>query len=190
MKSKIAFWGIFQIFQSVSGRRLLPTPLEMCSFTDMRSDFEKHPMSFALADYLICESRERGENLTPLKLQKLMFYADAWHLALYGTEITDEQFQAWVHGPVALSQFHRFKDLKWRPIMVDVEKPALDEHLRKHLDEIIDVFGSETAVALEIMTHEEKPWLEAREGIASDEPCKNFISKEVTRSYYSEVARD
>ncbi len=162
----------------------------MCSFTDMRSDFEKHPMSFALADYLICESRERGENLTPLKLQKLMFYADAWHLALYGTEITDEQFQAWVHGPVALSQFHRFKDLKWRPIMVDVEKPALDEHLRKHLDEIIDVFGSETAVALEIMTHEEKPWLEAREGIASDEPCKNYISKEVTRSYYSEVARD
>ncbi|MCH4542915.1 DUF4065 domain-containing protein [Ochrobactrum sp. A-1] len=51
-----------------------------------------------LADYLLSEMREHGEILTPLKLQKMMFYADAWHLALYDQEITSEPFKAWVHG--------------------------------------------------------------------------------------------
>src|SRR5690606_32481206 len=101
---------------------------------------------------------ERGELLTPLKLQKLMFYADAWHMALYGSEITNERFQAWVHGPVALSQYHRFKDYKWRAITSEIERPDVPSALATHLDEIIDVFGAETAVALEIMTHQEKPW--------------------------------
>ncbi len=137
-----------------------------------------------LADYLIAESRERGELLTPLKLQKLIFYADAWHMALYDDEITPEKFQAWVHGPVALSHYHRFKELRWHPIMEEVERPNLGDELRSHLDEIIDVFGSETATALEIMTHSEEPWLAARGDIPEDDPCNNYISKALTKRYY------
>ena len=141
-----------------------------------------------IADYLIAESRERGDLLTPLKLQKLIFYADAWHLALYGNEATPERFQAWVHGPVALSQYHRFKENKWRPILDEIDRPEISQNLAEHLDEIIDVFGSETATALEIMTHEERPWIDARCGIPDDEPCKNYIDKELTRAFYAEVA--
>lgn len=151
---------------------------------------QRHRRSYDLADYLICESRERGELLTPLKLQKLMFYADAWHLALYDAEITDERFQAWVHGPVALSQYHRFKDFRWKPIDQDIARPKFDEKLQKHLNEIIDVFGSENAVALEIMSHNETPWIEARGGIASDEPCSNYISKETTKNFYRSLEQD
>lgn len=147
-----------------------------------------HPNSYKLADYLICEARERGENLTPLKLQKLMFYADAWHMALYDDPITDEQFQAWVHGPVALSQYYRFRDYKWRPITAEIDRPDFDEGLRAHLNEIVDVFGSESAVALEIMTHQEAPWQEARGDIPTDEPCSNCISKDRTREFYRSVA--
>ena len=107
----------------------------------------------AIADYLLAECRERGD-LTNLKLQKLLFYADAWHLALYDEPLFEEKFKAWVHGPVLLSQYHRFKDWKWLPIADDIAKPALSPELQKHLDEIIDVFGSETAVSLELMTHQ------------------------------------
>lgn len=146
--------------------------------------------SYVLADYLLDECRERGEILTPLKLQKLMFYADAWHMALHGTEITDERFQAWVHGPVALSQYHRFKEFKWRPITASIERPIISEALTNHLDEIIDVFGSETAVALEMMTHQEKPWRDARGNIPDDEPCHNYISKEVTREFYGSLGQN
>ncbi|MER0238053.1 type II toxin-antitoxin system antitoxin SocA domain-containing protein [Fulvimarina sp. MAC8] len=152
-------------------------------------DQQRFPETFKLADALIFESRERGELLTPLKLQKLVFYADAWHLALYDSEITSEGFQAWVHGPVALSQYHRFKDLKWRPIDDEsIEYPEISESLKAHVDEIIDVFGSETAVALEIMTHHERPWLDARGDIPEDAPCNNYISKQVTKDYYRSLA--
>lgn len=137
-----------------------------------------------IADYLICECRERGELLTNLKLQKLLYYAQAWRLALKGTELFGEDFQAWVHGPVLLTQYHRFKDCKWRPIQADIAKPELDGELSQFLNEIIDVFGSESAVALEIMTHREKPWIEARESFAPHEPCNNYISKHTMAEYY------
>lgn len=152
-------------------------------------DTREHPQSWDLADYLLAESRERGEVLTPLKLQKLLFYADAWYMALYGQEATSEKFQAWVHGPVALSQYHRFKDYRWRPITEEVDKPKLEQGMARHLDEITDVFGSQTATALEIMTHQEKPWVAARAGIPDDQACNNYIDKELTREFYANFAQ-
>lgn len=153
----------------------------------MHFDTRDHPQTWDIADYLLAESRERGDVPTPLKLQKLIFYADAWHLALYGTESTPERFQAWVHGPVALSQWHRFKAYRWKPIDEEIERPNIDANLAAHLDEIVDVFGSETATALEIMTHQEKPWLEARGDLPDDAPCNNYISKKTTEDFYRQV---
>lgn len=137
-----------------------------------------------IADYFIAECRDRGENLTNLKLQKLLYYADAWNLALRDTELFPEPFKAWVHGPVLLSQYHRFKDYRWRPITEDIERPAIDEALSAHLNEIVDVFGCETAVALELMTHREAPWLEARGDLAPTEPSTATISKETMKLFY------
>ena len=88
-----------------------------------------------VADFLLCESRDRGENLTNLKLQKLLYYAQAWYLALYNVALFEEDFQAWVHGPVLYSQYCRFCDWKWRPILCeDLQKPAgLGEQVEAHL---------------------------------------------------------
>ena len=147
-------------------------------------NLDPHSVQKDVANFLLAECRERGENLTNLKLQKLLFYADAWNLALRDQELFPEQFQAWVHGPVLVSQYHRFKDYKWRPITEAVEKPAISDALAKHLSEIVDVFGSETAVALEIMTHREKPWLEARGETPETEPSNARISKATTRDFY------
>ena len=143
-----------------------------------------------LADFLILESRERGDLVTPLKLQKLMFYSDAWFMALYDEELTTEKFQAWVHGPVALSQYHRFKDNRWRPIMDEIEMPDFDKRAANHLDEILDVFGPETGPALEMMTHSERPWIKARAGIPAGEPCNTYISKKITKKFYASLAEN
>ena len=140
-----------------------------------------------IADYLLCESRDRGEVLTHLKLQKLMYYAQAWSLAPTGKPLFAEDFQAWVHGPVLPSQYARFRDNGWRPIDLDVVKPSLDAAVAKHLDEIVDVFGTETAVTLERMTHQEAPWLRAREGYAPHEKCIEVIEKDWMREYYSQL---
>lgn len=142
---------------------------------------------FLIADYLLHESGQRGENLTNLKLQKLLYYADAWNLALRDQELFSEEFKAWVHGPVLLSQYHRFKDYKWKPITEAIKRPDLDANLSNHLDEIIDVFGCETAVSLELMTHRELPWIAARGDIPPTEPSTASISKETMKQFYRSV---
>lgn len=108
-------------------------------------------------------------------------------MVLYGDEMTPERFQAWVHGPVALSQYHRFKEYKWRPISSEIARPPVAPQAAAHLVEIVDVFGSETATALEIMTHQEAPWREARRGLPDDAPCSAYISKQLTKEYYSSL---
>lgn len=140
-----------------------------------------------VADFLIVVCRERGDVLTNLKLQKLLYYAQSWFLALKKKAIFEEDFQAWVHGPVLPSQYHRFKHSEWRPIMDEVTKPQLEKILNVHLIEVVDVFGIETAESLELMTHSEAPWKNARKNLSNDEPSSEVIRKDIMREYYSSL---
>lgn len=143
----------------------------------------------AVADFLLAESRERGEILTNLKLQKLLFYSEAWYLALNDQSLFREEFQAWVHGPVLPSQYFRFREFRWKPIVAEVQRPQIDTAgVVDHLVEVIDVFGSETAVALEMMTHRERPWLEARGNLPPTATSSAAISKQTMRDYYRALA--
>lgn len=139
-----------------------------------------------VSDFLLHECRERGELLTNLKLQKLLYYAQAWHLVYHGKQIFEEDFQAWVHGPVAPSQYQRFKKFGWQPILEEIKRPELGG-LESFLCNIIDNFGIETATALELMTHNERPWIDARGGIPPDENCSNIIKKAAMKTYYESM---
>jgi uncharacterized phage-associated protein len=142
------------------------------------------------ADFLLIECRERGEVITNLKLQKLLYYTQAWYLVLKNQPLFNEDFQAWVHGPVLPSQYRRFKKFEWRPILEeDISPLKLDDGagIVSHLIEIVDVFGIETAPALEMMTHNESPWKEARQGLPADQPSSAIISKESMLSFYTSL---
>ncbi len=143
-----------------------------------------------ISDILIIQSRGRGEHLTNLKLQKLLYYTQAWHLALYDRALFSEDFEAWVHGPVLPSQYHRFKHNSWRPIMDNVYGPPRTGvgYLDRHIGEILNVFGVETAAALELMTHREAPWLEARRGLLPEASSTAPISKELMKKFYKRLA--
>lgn len=67
---------------------------------------------------------------------------------------------------------------------------GLSREIETHLEEIIDVFGSETAVALELMTHREPPWLEARAGLPTDAPSNAIISKLTMKAYFKSLEAD
>ncbi|HHQ2474918.1 TPA: Panacea domain-containing protein [Klebsiella pneumoniae] len=139
----------------------------------------------SVADYLLCFAQEHGDVMTPLKLQKMVFYADAWYMALNdGEELIADRFEAWVHGPVARDLYSRFADFKWQPITSEIKCPELPREVYEHLDEIYKVFGGFSAYELEQMTHQEKPWLAARAGVPSDAPCRNIIDKGVTAEFY------
>jgi len=126
--------------------------------------------------------------ITHLKLQKLLYYAQAWHLATKNKPLFAEDFQAWIHGPTLISQYDRFKKHQWLPVLEDIEFPHLkNKSLVSHLEEVVDVFGAETAVKLELMTHNERPWQDARKGVSEDAPNAAVISKESMRTFYKSV---
>jgi uncharacterized phage-associated protein len=142
----------------------------------------------SVSNFLLAECRERGELLTNLKLQKLLYYSQAWWLALHNKILFQEDFQAWVHGPVLPSEYQRFKEFQWRPITSDIKKSEFENDIAEFLSQIVDVFGSETAVSLELMTHRERPWIDARGNLAPHELSTAIISKKAMADFYRSIS--
>jgi len=131
-----------------------------------------------------------------LKLQKLVYYVEAWHLAIFKESVIQDNFRAWVHGPVCIKVWHEFKSAD-SPVFNDIaisskEAKAIiqdveSELKREQLDLIRDVlkeYAPFSAYELEGMTHAELPWREARAGFANDEPSNAVISKDIMLKFY------
>lgn len=144
----------------------------------------------SIADFYIKFSHEHGDYITNLKLQKLVYYAQAWHLGLYSKELFEADFQAWVHGPVCPPLYFRLKQYGWNPITEQPEKIDIQEDVEKHLIEVYEVYGQYTGYQLEQMTHSESPWLDARGGIPIDEASSEIIPKKSMMEFYSKIARE
>ena len=69
-----------------------------------------------VANYILDLADRDGVAVTPMKLQKLVYIAYGWALALYDLQLFKEQIQAWKHGPVIASLFHEFKVYTNNPI--------------------------------------------------------------------------
>ncbi|MBD2771470.1 Panacea domain-containing protein [Iningainema tapete] len=139
---------------------------------------------YNVADFFIHLANETGSYISNLKLQKLVYYAQAWYLAIYGTPLFEEDFEAWVHGPVIPALYREYKSFGWQPILKDVQKPELSENIAHFLNEVAEVYFACDAYELERMTHQEDPWIKARDGLSMDAPCNAIISKESMREYY------
>lgn len=137
-----------------------------------------------VADTLIHLARERKLNdVTNLKLQKLLYYAQAWNLAFTGEPLFVEDIEAWVHGPVVPRVFRRFKSLGWKTIEAPVN-PLPDPHLAFHLRAILKAYGGLGPTQLERLTHNEDPWRNARKGIPADVSSNNVISHKDMKTFY------
>lgn len=142
-----------------------------------------------VADHLIRFAHDNGDWITNLKLQKLVYYAQAWFLALYGEPLFDEPLEAWELGPVQPDLYQRFKLYRWRPIDDDPPSPEFkDPRVEPHLEEIMDVFGDFTAHHLARLTHQESPWKNARNG--EDRGGAGVISLDDMRDYYAGLSAD
>lgn len=143
-----------------------------------------------VADYLVWFSQEHGDPITNLKLQKLLYYAQGWYLALYRRPLFREPIQAWIRGPVVYDVWKAYSDYTYKPISRRVERPALSAQVTGHLREIMEVYGEFSAFALERMTHEEPPWINARDGLEAHARSTRPISREDMQSYFSQLADD
>lgn len=138
---------------------------------------------FDIADYFIHLANETGSFVSNLKLQKLVYYAQAWHLAFFEDPLFVEEFEAWVHGPVVPDLYHNYKHFGWQPINEDVE-PELPDSVWEFLDDVADEYFGCDAYDLKKMTHLEDPWLRARGDLPMDEPSDKVIQKEWIQEYY------
>jgi uncharacterized phage-associated protein len=140
-----------------------------------------------IADYIILrfnEDRETG-NLINLKLQKLLYYLQAWSLGINHRPFLNCEFEAWVHGPVCRVLYDRFKGLY---TFVSCEPRDLtsqiDEDDRNFIDYILENYGGFSGSELETMTHQETPWIEARKGLTTYQASNKPISQECMMNYY------
>ncbi|MCY7383648.1 MAG: DUF4065 domain-containing protein [Microcoleus sp. CAN_BIN18] len=139
-----------------------------------------------IANYFIWLASQSDVEINAYKLQKLMYYAQAWHLAIYGTPLFNADFQAWVHGPVIPALLERYTSLfRWEPIAKKIEQPKLSEEIGDFLEEVAEAYFEYDDETLEGMTCGEMPWLEARGNIPRDESCHAIISQESMKKYYS-----
>jgi uncharacterized phage-associated protein len=137
-----------------------------------------------VADYIIAFCNERGELITNLKLQKLMYYAQAWHLAFYGEPLFDERLEAWVRGPVQPETYQRFKVFGFQPIVYKPDASGIPQDVKTYIDEVMKAYGGMGAFELERYTHNEAPWINARGVLPPEEPSNAVISTDDMRQFY------
>jgi uncharacterized phage-associated protein len=142
-----------------------------------------------IADHILCQMHEVEDLITNLKIQKLVYYAQAWYLAIYNEPLFDDRLEAWPHGPVQPELYRRFKRYQWKPIDEQPDPcPKFVDPIKEHLKEILDVYGDLTAHHLERLTHKEDPWKNARGDLPLDAPCTNAISHEDMKDFYRRLA--
>jgi len=138
-----------------------------------------------VADWFIRFAHEVGDPITNLRLQKLMYYAQAWYLALHGEPLIPDAFEAWVHGPVLPGVWERFSGYRWNPISEDVPEHCFPAEVEEHLREVMEVYGGLLTWDLERMVHVEDPWIYARAGLDPHEHSTNVISEKRMKLFYA-----
>lgn len=123
--------------------------------------------------------------MTAMKLQKLVYYAQAWHLAWDDEELYEEPIEAWANGPVVrdLYELHRgqFSLNSW-PIG---DRTILSDDERETVDAILETYGAKGAQWLSEQTHREPPWQDARAGIPTGARSTATIDIESMRRFYA-----
>lgn len=145
---------------------------------------------FDVADYFLhLVDVEAGGSMTPLKLQKMCYYAQAWHAAIEDRPLFPERYEAWIHGPVSPELYQHYREYEYNTIPVSerADFSCFPEAQRNILDEVWDVYGRYDAKYLENQTHEEAPWLDARRGYGPEERGNSLIPVVAMGRYYKEV---
>lgn len=139
---------------------------------------------------------EQVHEITPLALQKILYFSQGIYMTSHNDFLFEEDCQAWVHGPVYESVYNLFKDFKYNPIednrfalLADCHSELTEEE-KNVLDLVVSTFGMYSGKVLEMITHNEKPWKEAREGYAEISRSNEVISKEAIKEYFLEVKNE
>ncbi len=135
--------------------------------------------------------------MSPKKLQKLLYYAYGWTLALLNESADDiqnrlfsDKFKAWIHGPVIPYIYAKYKEYGWQliPMVDDFDETVFSPDVLDILNQVWDVYGSYTGNDLETISHREEPWIKARGNTPAYEACSNELSDKDIFDYFNSQA--
>ncbi len=110
----------------------------------------------------------QGELMSNMKLQKMLYYEQGFHLAVFGTPLFEEDIEAWMYGPVVPAVYEVYKDYGYNGIDPGkVEEVSLSDREQALFDEVYKVYGAYSAIGLMNMTHRESPWANTPAGVGS-----------------------
>ena len=134
-------------------------------------------------------------DLSQKKLQKLLYYAYCWVLALLNesyeqinVRLFNERIEAWVHGPVIPSVYQMYKTYGVMNIsrIDNFDTSIFPADILDILNQVWEVYGKFSGNQLEVISHKEYPWINARNGLPPYEPCDNLILDKNIFDYFNE----
>lgn len=131
---------------------------------------------------------ERTGEVSAMKLQKLVYYSQAWHMVWEDKPLFDDDFQAWANGPVqpALYAKHRGLFIVDKSILGEVTD-EVEGSAAQNIEKVLSFYGEKSGHWLSNLTHSERPWVEARNGTAMGERSEAVISKASIAEYYGSL---
>lgn len=155
-----------------------------------------------VAHLVVLAASQKEIGVTPLKLQKLLYYLQAWNLVFFNTPIFQDEPEAWVNGPVYRKVYDYYRDYQMYEFIkiAPEEKQHIDENVtgmvraigfdasqQELFDEIISKYGKMASADLGLRTHSEDPWKDARKGLGIFDYSTNLITHESMTKYYSSL---
>ena len=132
-----------------------------------------------VANYFLSKvDEDAGDLISNLKLQKLLYYAQGYHLALFDKPLFSDNIEAWTHGPVVPFIYRKYRDNKGEGLRASqpFDSKSLTKDVRDLLDEVYKVYGQFSAWKLRNMTHDEAPWKSTKQS--------NTITHAVLKSFF------
>lgn len=129
------------------------------------------------------------EDITPLALQKALYYIQGFHFAFYRTFLFPEDCQAWTHGPVYRDIYFRYRDYRFDPIekTTTFDTSVFSASEKAICDSVINNLCCYSGKILERFTHNEAPWLTTRGDLPDSAPSDRIIEKSVIGAYFDAV---
>ena len=130
------------------------------------------------------KSEDSGELMSNLKLQKMLYYEQGFHLAYFGTPLFEDAIEAWMYGPVVPVVYDHFKASGRQGIDPgDVEVVVLEDEEEALFEDVFRVYAAYSAVGLMERTHKEAPWKNTSTGTG------NVIDQKLMKSFFKKRLR-
>lgn len=139
----------------------------------------------AVARYFLSKSEPgTAQTITHLKLQKLVYYAQGFYMAVHKEPLFHDRIEAWTHGPACPELYQEYKGYGFSELPNARFEDSLCKDIEEMLDAVWEAYGQYSGPQLEYLTHQEEPWLTARKNTSPWKPSNEEITSDSIREYF------